>query len=137
MNDSGGSANGGSGAVDLTNSAASEKVNAVFCVGIGFNDQYSRSYWAPADETRCIGATSAYVVAYTETNYGTVGDVYDFNTQGYPGVFVRAATGEYDIALASEGHNLLHARNCFGSMHIAAKMAARKRARRRREKSRP
>jgi predicted restriction endonuclease len=36
------------------------------------------------------------------------------------------ATDPLNIRLLCQAHNLLHARNCFGSLHIAAKMAARK-----------
>jgi hypothetical protein len=33
----------------------------------------------------------------------------------------------WNIRLLCRAHNLLHARNCFGAMHVAAKIAARKR----------
>jgi len=39
----------------------------------------------------------------------------------------RGAADTENIRLLCRGHNLLHARNCFGSLHIAAKIAARKR----------
>jgi hypothetical protein len=33
-----------------------------------------------------------------------------------------------NIRLLCKAHNLLHARNCFGALHLAAKIAARRRS---------
>ena len=38
------------------------------------------------------------------------------------------AADAHNIRLLCRAHNLLHARNCFGAMHLAAKIAARKRS---------
>ena len=37
------------------------------------------------------------------------------------------ATDTSNLRLLFKAHNLLHARNCFGAMHLAAKIAARNR----------
>jgi len=104
-----GAAQGGTGGVggtgetecftrDVTNSAASEKVNAAFCFGIPIDDLYSCSFNATANETRCIGAKSSYVVVYSETDNGTVGDIYDLDGGEHLGTVIQAATGQYEIA---------------------------------------
>jgi len=42
--------------------------------------------------------------------------------------FARFGGSElWNIRLLCRAHNILHARNCFGAMHIMAKIAARKR----------
>ena len=88
--------------VHVTNATASERVNAALCVGFGFDDHYSCTYMPTADETRCIGAASAYVVVYTETNNGTVGDIYALSSKAHFGVLFQATeTGEFEIYLDS------------------------------------
>jgi len=87
--------------VHVTNATASERVNAALCVGFGFDDHYSCTYMPTADETRCIGAATAYVVVYMETNNETVGEIYDLGSKDHFGVLFQAATGEFEITLDS------------------------------------
>jgi hypothetical protein len=87
----------------VTNSTAGEKVNAAFCFGLGEKDTYSCAFNPAANETRCIGSNSSYVVTYTETANGTVGDIYDLNGGQHIATVVQGPTGSYDIKLDSGG----------------------------------
>ena len=85
---------------NLTNSTAPEKVNAAFCVGLGFSDNYACQFYPSSDETRCIGSTTSYVVSYSETSNGTRGDIYDLSNNEHFGVLDQSlTTGAYEIYL--------------------------------------
>jgi hypothetical protein len=98
---------GGTGGTDdpkcytrpVANSTAGEKVNAALCFGVPLDDRYACQFNAAANETRCIGATSAYVVVYSQTADGTLGDIYDLDTGEHLGIVFQASSGEYRLEI--------------------------------------
>jgi hypothetical protein len=84
---------------NVTNGTAPEKVNAAFCVGLGLDDNYSCTFNPSASETRCIGATTSYVVVYSDTDNGTLGDIYDLSNNKHIGTVVQGASGAFEIVM--------------------------------------
>src|SRR4051812_14572120 len=65
--------------VQVTNAVGAEKLNAAFCFGLGFTDNYHCTYAPANNTTTCTGSQSGFVVHYRETSSGTVGDVTDLS----------------------------------------------------------
>jgi hypothetical protein len=97
---------------DITNAAASEKVNAAFCFGLGFDDTFSCTYNPTADETRCLGTTTAYVVVHMQTaddvtgaviedDFERVGDVYDLSDGAHMAIVYQLRTDAFSLELDS------------------------------------
>jgi hypothetical protein len=88
--------------VDVTNAFAGEKVDAALCFGLGYDDAYACRFVPATNSTTCEGAGGTrYVVEYSETSDGTVGEVFDLFDGGHLGSVVQGRTGFYEIAVDS------------------------------------
>jgi len=87
--------------VQVTNAVGAEKLNAAFCFGLGFTDNYHCTYAPANNATTCTGSQSGFVVHYRETSNGTVGDVTDLSNGQNVGSIVQGPTGSFDISVVN------------------------------------
>jgi hypothetical protein len=83
--------------VPVRDGAAVEKVNAAFCVGMAYDDEFSCLYYPDIDTAACRGAELGYNVVYA---FDQSGDVIDVATDESIALLYQGADGAFVIEWA-------------------------------------